>query len=80
MNELANDPLRKTQSKFNEYHSNQGSRDEVCTNGSKIKERVWAAVVICNSTAISRMLKQLATTCPKDSQTIAPSLLLGLQP
>ena len=33
-----------------------------------------------SSTAISRMVRQHATNCPKDCQTTAPSLQLRLQP
>ena len=34
------------QAKFSEYHEAQGSHDKVYTDGSKMNERVGAAVVI----------------------------------
>ena len=37
---------QEAQAKFNEYHEAQGSHDEVCTDGSKMNEKVGAAAVI----------------------------------
>ena len=62
---------QEAQAKFNEYRETQGSHDEVYTDGSKMNE---------SSTAISRMVRQVAANCPKDCQTTAPSLQMRLQP
>ena len=37
---------QEAQAKFSEYHEAQGLHDEVCTDGSKMDQRVGAAVVI----------------------------------
>ena len=66
---------QEAHAKFNEYRETQGSHYEVYTDGSKMNEGVGQRK---SSTAISRVGRQPATTCPKDCQTTAPSLLLGL--
>ena len=63
--------------KFREYHDALGSHDEVYTDGSKINERLGRQR---SSTAISRMVRRTAASCPRDSRITAPSLLLRLQP
>ena len=62
----------ESQAKFREYRDAQGPHDEVYTDGSKIDERVGAAVVI------NRHF-QNGDDCPKDSQITVPSLLLRQQ-
>ena len=48
---------QEAQAKFSEYHEVQGSHDEVYTDGSKMNERVGAAVVI------NRHFQNGETTC-----------------
>ena len=61
--------------KFNEYHDALGPHDEVYIDRSKINERVGKQSL----TAISRLVRRLADSCPKDFQITATSLLLRLQ-
>ena len=48
---------QEAQAKFNEFREAQGSHDEVCTDGSKMNERVGAAAVI------NRHFQNGKTTC-----------------
>ena len=65
----------EAQAKFNEYH-----KDHMMKFTQMVLKwmREWGQRR--SSTAISRMVRQPAANCPKDCQTIAPSLLLRLQP
>ena len=68
---------QEAQTKFNEYLDTPGSHTAVYPDSFKRIGRVgqWQS-----STAISAVVTQPATTCPKDCQTTTPSLLLRLQP
>ena len=54
----------EAQAKLNEYHEAQGSHDEVYTDGSKMNERVGAAVVI------NRHFQDGKTTCRQLSKRL----------
>ena len=56
--------IQEAQAKFNEYRESQGSHDEVYTDGSKMDERVGAAVVI------NRHFQNGETTCRQLSKRL----------
>ena len=55
---------QEAQAKFKEYHEAQGSHDEVYTDGSKVTERMGAAVVI------NRHFQTGETTCRQLSKRL----------
>ena len=55
---------QEAQAKFNEYREAQGSHDEVCTDGSKMNEKVGAAAVI------NRHFQNGETTCRQVSKRL----------
>ena len=58
---------QEAQAKFNKYHEAQGSHDEVYTDGSKMNEKVGAAVVI------DRHFQNGETTCRQLSKRLPDS-------
>ena len=62
---------QEAQSKFSEYHESQGSHDEVYTEGSKMNERVGAAVVINHFQNGETTCHQLSKRLPDNSTIFA---------
>ena len=67
----------EARAKFIEYHKALGQHDKSTLMDLRLM-REWGQQQ--SSTTISRMVRRLATSCPKDSQITAPSLLLRLRP
>ena len=61
---------QEAQAKFNEYHEARGSHDEVYIDGSKMNERVRAAVVI------SRHFQNGETTCCQLSKRLPDNSII----